>query len=71
MNKIGAGWVIYRKGLSGYMIVPEGSCYLDERMEAFYVELYTAYEGLNYIRAMLDNLEHIFLCIDNSSATFK
>jgi hypothetical protein len=59
--------VIYRKVLSGYITVSEGSCYLGERMEAFDAELHAAYGGLNNAQTMLDKLEHIFLCIDNSS----
>jgi ribonuclease HI len=67
-SQIGAGWVIYRKGLRGYITVSEGSCYLGERMEVFDAELHAAYEGLNNVQTMLDKPEHIFLCIDNSSA---
>jgi ribonuclease HI len=67
-SQIGAGWVIYRKGLSGYITISEGSCYLGERMEVFDAELHAAYEGLNNIRTILYKPEHIILCIDNSSA---
>jgi ribonuclease HI len=67
-SQIGAGWVIYRKGLNEYITVSEGSCYLGERMEVFDAELHAAYEGLNSVQTMLDKPEHIFLCIDNSSA---
>jgi ribonuclease HI len=66
-SEIGAGWVIYRKGLSRYITVSEGSCYLGERMEVFDAELHAAYEGLD-VQTTLDKPEHIFLCIDNSSA---
>jgi hypothetical protein len=59
-DKFGAGWVIYRKGLSGYITV-FGSYHLGERMEVFDA----AYEGFNNVWTMLDNSEHIFLCIDN------
>jgi hypothetical protein len=36
-------------------------------MEVFDPELHAAYEGLNNVRTMLYEPEHIFLCIDNSS----
>jgi ribonuclease HI len=54
--------------LSGYITVSEGSYYLGERIEVFDAELHAAYEGLNNVQTMLDKPEHIFLCIDNSSA---
>jgi ribonuclease HI len=48
--------------------ISERSCYLGERMEVFDAELHAAYKGLNNVRTMLYKPEHIFLCIDNSSA---
>jgi ribonuclease HI len=68
MSQIGAEWVIYRKGLSGYITISEGSCYLGERMEVFDAELHAAYEGLNNIRTILYKPKHIYLYIDNTSA---
>jgi ribonuclease HI len=67
-SQIGARLVIYRKGLSEYITVSEGSCYLGERTEVFDPELHTAYEGLNKVQTMLYKPAHIFLYIDNSSA---
>jgi hypothetical protein len=55
--------------LNGYITVSEGSFYLGERIEVFDAESHAAYEGLNNVGTMLYKPEHIFLCIDNSSAT--